>query len=48
MYYVFNNIVHMLILVSSLCFGCGCSYVLGAVETFLKALPSAGIFTGND
>lgn len=25
----------------------GFSYVLGAVETFLKAVPSAGIFRGN-
>ena len=24
------------------------SYVLGAVETFLKAVPAAGIFRGND
>lgn len=23
------------------------SYVLGAVETFLKAVPAAGIFRGN-
>lgn len=23
-------------------------YVLGAVETFLKAVPAAGIFRGND
>lgn len=26
----------------------GSSYVLGAVETFLKAVPSAGMFRGNE
>jgi len=26
----------------------GSSYILGAVETFLKAVPSAGIFRGNE
>jgi len=26
----------------------GSRYVLGAVETFLKAVPAAGIFRGND
>lgn len=26
----------------------GIRYVLGAVETFLKAVPAAGIFKGND
>lgn len=25
---------------------CGSRYVLGAVETFLKAVPAAGIFRG--
>lgn len=28
-------------------FNCDCSYVLGAVETFLNAVPSAGLFRGN-
>ena len=28
-------------------FACGFRYVLGAVETFLKAVPAAGIFKGN-
>lgn len=27
--------------------GCDCSYVLGAVETFLNAVPKAGLFRGN-
>lgn len=31
-----------------LSFACGFSYVLGAVETFLKAVPAAGIFRGNN
>lgn len=30
-----------------LSFASGFSYVLGAVETFLKAVPAAGIFRGN-
>lgn len=28
-------------------FACLFSYVLGAVETFLNAVPSAGLFKGN-
>lgn len=30
----------------SLSCACGSRYVLGAVETFLKAVPAAGIFRG--
>ena len=37
----------MLLMLRSVLFACGFRYVLGAVETFLKAVPAAGIFKGK-